>query len=326
MTVSLRLFCRMVKITSLLRSKLFGDYDMATRLLEQPLVSNTYTLSSAPERLGWLIPSDPTLKREVLLEQFRDQGYLWLKGLLKRSEVLTFRQRFFEAFSHTGLLAEGTNPVEGIYSGHGKASFARILGEIVRWASYESFCLSPEIWAFYEHFLGGSVYLHKRKLIRATTTDDSCTGAHYDLTYLRAGTDRVYTSWIPIGDVPAEMGGLVYLEGSDGVGRKLEMEFAAKNAELAPEERINAYNKNMSESGWLTKNLPTLADRINGRWLMADYEAGDMVIHSAYMIHASTSNTDARGRMRLSTDIRYQLVKDNIDARWNDHWSPDDNL
>ena len=62
------------------------------------------------------------------------------------------------------------------------------------------------------------------------------------------------------------------------------------------------------------------------RWLIANYEAGDMVVHSPYMVHASTVNLAADGRMRLSTDIRYQRVQDEIDARWQNHWSLDDML
>jgi hypothetical protein len=30
--------------------------------------------------------------------------------------------------------------------------------------------------------------------------------------------------------------------------------------------------------------------------------------------------------MRLSTDIRYQLVSDQIDPRWGNHWSPNDGI
>ncbi len=50
------------------------------------------------------------------------------------------------------------------------------------------------------------------------------------------------------------------------------------------------------------------------------------MIHSPYMIHAATMNMAADGRMRLSTDIRYQQVRDEIDVRWNNHWSLDDML
>ena len=122
------------------------------------------------------------------------------------------------------------------------------------------------------------------------------------------------------------MGGLVYLEGSDGWGRQKEAEFTALNADLPYEERMSAYNKNMTLGGWLTKDLPSLAERLDTRWLVADYETGDMMVHSPYMIHAATTNQNSVGRMRLSTDIRYQLVRDEIDPRWRDHWRPADDL
>lgn len=297
--------------------------------MEKALVSNGYTLSSDPSRLGWLEPTDPARSLPILHEQFQAQGYLWLKGLLDRQEVLAFRRRYFQAFRDTGLLAPGTDPVEGIYAGGGeqKEATRQLVLEIVRWAAYEAFCLAKPIWGFYEAFLSGPVYLHKRKIIRHENPGNlNCTGAHYDLTYLRGGSDQVYTSWLPLGDVPVEMGGLLYLEGSDAFGRKTEAEFAAKNADLPPEERISAYNKNMTLGGWLTKDLPSLAERLDTRWLMANYEAGDMVVHSAYMIHAASLNQSDEKRIRLSTDIRYQLVHEKIDERWGNDWSLGDKL
>lgn len=297
------------------------------RTLDGALVSNGYTLDSAPNRLGWLTPSPADQPVKKLWEQFKVHGYLWLKGLLDREDVLDFRRRYFTAFIAAGMIDPQHDPVEGIHAaGNADPQAVRQMNvEVVRWARYEAFCLSKPILQFFEEALGGPVYLHKRKLIRHTRAGDpNCTGAHYDLTYLRAGTDRVFTAWIPIGDTPVEMGGLVYLEGSDSWGRQKEAEFTALNAHLPAEERISAYNRNMSSSGWLTKDLPSLSERLNTRWLMADYEAGDMMIHSPYMIHAATENRDPAGRMRLSTDIRYQLVSDEIDLRWTQDWTPDD--
>jgi hypothetical protein len=126
--------------------------------------------------------------------------------------------------------------------------------------------------------------------------------------------------------VPLEMGGLTYLEGSDAVGRRMEAEFAARSTDLSPEERISAYNRNMSATGGIGKDLSALVKRYNTRWLVADYEAGDMVVHTSYMIHAATQNDSKENRMRLSTDIRYQRIRDEIDARWQNHWTLDDML
>lgn len=298
------------------------------RQIDGPLVSNGHTLSMSPDRIGWLTPTDPARPMELLREQYREQGYLWLKGILDRDEVLAFRRRFFGAMGEAGLLAPGTDPVDGIYAGGGedKQLVHKILLEVVRWAVYEAFCMAKPMLHFYEEFLKGAPYLHKRKLIRQTKPGDPhCTGAHYDLTYLRGGTDRLCTSWIPIGDTPVEMGGLAYLEGSDALGRELEAKYQARSADLSPEERVKAFNRHMT-SGWLSKDLPTLADQAGTRWLVADYQAGDMVVHSPYMIHAATVNMNANGRMRLSTDIRYQRVRDEIDVRWQNHWSFDDML
>lgn len=295
---------------------------------DQPLISNGYTLSPDLCRLGRLTPTEAHAPLAELREQYQAQGYLWLKGFLDRDAVLAFRRRYFEAMSQLGLIAPGSDPVDGVYSGQPieRSLHDKLLMEIVRTAAYEAFCLDPRIWHFYDRFLGGPSYLHKRKIMRSALPGAAwSTPAHYDLIYLRGGTGSVCTSWIPIGDTPVEMGGLVYLEGSDRIGREMEAEFAAKNAELAPEERINAYNKNMTEGGWVGKDLPDMADRFDTRWLIADYEAGDMVVHSAYMIHAATINTHPT-KIRLSTDIRYQRVRDEIDARWGQHWSLNDML
>jgi hypothetical protein len=299
---------------------------MTQNLPDFLLVSNGYPLKTSPDRLGWLASTDPNQPIGELREQYQAQGYLWLKGLIPRNDVLDFRRRYFTAIADSGILAPGTDPTDGIYAGHPPGRSQTSVYQIVRWARYEAFCLSQPIISFYEQFLGGAVYLHKRKIVRMSKPgDESCTGAHYDLVYLRGGTDRLCSSWIPIGDTSVDMGGLIYLEGSDSFGRRKEAEFTTLNAALPPEERISAYNRNMN-AGWLSKDLPSMADELNSRWLVADYEAGDMVVHSPYMIHASTMNINPAGRMRLSTDIRYQLVTDDIDPRWGKDWSPDDGL
>jgi ectoine hydroxylase-related dioxygenase (phytanoyl-CoA dioxygenase family) len=69
-----------------------------------------------------------------------------------------------------------------------------------------------------------------------------------------------------------------------------------------------------------------MAERFDARWLAADYKAGDVVLHSPYIVHAATMNEDAAGRMRLSTDVRYQRADDPIDRRWGEPWFLGDGL
>ena len=294
-----------------------------------PLIAAGKSLDSSPRRLGRLTPSSPAETTDVLRRRLKEQGYLWLKGLLDRDNVLDFRAYVFGHVMDTGAVRPGSDPRIGYGSGQpeDRNLVNKAIMELVRSVTYEGFCAQPRLSRFMDEFLGGIAYLHKRKLLRHTQPHTpQVTPAHYDLVYLRGGTDRIVTAWIPIGDCPVEMGGLVYLEGSHAEGVKLEAAFREKSLELSAEDRINAYNAHMAEGGWISKDLPEMANRFDARWLAGDYEAGDVILHSPYMIHASTTNEDAKGRIRLSTDIRYENVRDEIDPRWANHWSLDDML
>jgi ectoine hydroxylase-related dioxygenase (phytanoyl-CoA dioxygenase family) len=292
------------------------------------LVADGRALSAAPDRMGRLRPTDPALGMDAIRQRYAENGYVWLKGLLKRKDVIDFRGWVFSHLAESGIVSAGSDPSLGLAG----AAFDRRLAErrlmsLVRSVAYEGFCAQPRLARFLDAFLSGISYLHKRKIMRFTVPGTaSVTPAHYDLVYLRGGTSRIVTAWIPIGDITVDMGGLVYLEGSHRIGVEMEAEFSRRNAELGAEERISAFNRNMTEGGWVSKDLPAMADRFDRRWLVADYEAGDVVLHSPFMIHASTTNASRSGLIRLSTDIRYQNVDDEIDARWNNHWSLGDML
>jgi ectoine hydroxylase-related dioxygenase (phytanoyl-CoA dioxygenase family) len=301
---------------------------METPTLPAALVSNGCTLT--PAVLGWLRPADRGLSRDTLREQYREDGYLWLTGILDRSAVLRFRERFFDALREIGLVDAAHPSVLGVHSGEVNATPAKtntLLEEVVRWASYEALCLSEPIVEFYREFLGGEPFLHRRRLVRFTLPGDPrATTPHYDLIYLRGGTERLCTSWIPIGDIPVEMGGLIYLERSHRWGRRAEEDFRRRAESLPPEERVSAFNRHMNAEAPLDTDLLALADRAGGRWLVANYRAGDMLVHDPYMVHAATENHDRQRRIRLSTDIRFQRIRDDIDARWQHDWTADDTL
>lgn len=163
-------------------------------------------LSTAPNRIGYLTPSDPSDDLENLVATYRRDGYLWLREFLDRDEVLAFRARALSHLNEAGILAPGTDPAVGIAAAEPpvRDTINKLLMELVRSAAFESFCVQPRLFRFMDAFLDGVSYLHKRKLLRYTLPHaPGSTPAHYDLVYLRSGTDRIVTAWIPIGDIHA---------------------------------------------------------------------------------------------------------------------------
>lgn len=282
------------------------------------LTSNGYVLDGSPERLGRIreTPATERHDREALWQRLRRQGYLLLRDQIPRDEVLTFRDFYFTSLAGTGLLQEGTAPSEGIASRRpvDAASYRKILfKEIVPSPEYQALCSSPSVGGWFRWFLDAQVHLHKRKILRHTSPGErgvgTATQAHYDLVYLREGTDRVLSMWIPLGDCPMSLGGLTYLEGTHHAVMAEEAEGTLKRPAAS-----------------ITADLPSLADEYSARWLVTDYYAGDAMVHSAHLIHAALDNVDDGGRMRLSTDIRYQRLSDPIDWRWQEHWHDRDGL
>lgn len=91
------------------------------------------------------------------------------------------------------------------------------------------------------------------------------------------------------------------------MGRDIEDDFTRKATEsdLSDEEAKNAFNKNMMSTGLLDDGPKEYAERFGRRWLVTAYEAGDVVLHNPFAIHASTINFDPGNRIRVGTDLRF---------------------
>jgi hypothetical protein len=280
------------------------------------LTSNGYVLDESPHRFGTLEPT-PLEERDdldALWHRLRRDGYLYLTGHLDPQTLLEFRRYYFDELRETGVVDPDADPVEGL-AGSGeidKQAFRRVLFDrVIPGEAYERLCRLPEIEGWFRWFLGEEVYLHKRRILRHVRPGEmgigTATQAHYDLIYFRGGSDRVLSMWIPLGDCPRERGGLTYLENS--------------HSWVLEQEREGTLPTPVAS---ITADLPGLAEKHDERWLVADYRTGDVVVHSAHIVHASLDNVDADGVMRLSTDIRYQRESEPIDWRWAEYFSDRD--
>lgn len=120
---------------------------------------------------------------------------------------------------------------------------------------------------------------------------------------------------------------MIYLSDSVPLGKTIEDDFTRRAADLTDDERISAFNVNMEKYGQLSQNAAEFSEKHNLRqWLVANYEAGDVVFHDPHMIHTSSMNEDREGRIRLSTDLRFYREGSDLDQRWMKFWKPGDGL
>jgi ectoine hydroxylase-related dioxygenase (phytanoyl-CoA dioxygenase family) len=265
----------------------------------------------APLRDSSASRSDPA----ALQSRYVEDGYLFLRGVLDPPTVIALRQAYFAQFD-PGYLRAGTGAAEGIFSGHRTPELPEhgVIGHpayrFVRSDTFEAFAADPRLEKLAAAVLGGSVQRLPRAIVRHfDRSTPMASRAHVDYSYLDRGSDRLLTAWIPLGDCPRPTGGLLYLEGTHGMDRA-DFDFLRTVSDRPGDTRAISH-----DLGWV-------AEQLGRRWRWADYQAGDVTIHSPHIVHASLDTTT--DVMRVSADLRFLRQGDEPDTRWLQPWAGDD--
>ncbi|KAF7189955.1 1-deoxypentalenic acid 11-beta-hydroxylase [Pseudocercospora fuligena] len=307
------------------------------------------------DTVGWMRETPIDTPLPEMRKRFDEDGYIFVKNVMPREDVLDMREAYFTHMSSTGILKPGTSPRDGIFDstqdpvahhGNGGRDLPGEQEKVDKLITahthpiYLAFLNHPKLRTFIREFMNWEKeVIIKRTLLRHNVPQGFSTGIHYDKIFLRAGTADFLTAWVPIGDCTASGGGLMYLENSTDIGLAMESSFnkSAREKGLSDEEIINGFNVNMAKDGQLSHDVSELTreieegvhggERKKRRWLVADYEAGDVVFHNPYMIHGAIKNDDDRNRIRLSTDLRFYEEGSDLDERWmRSVWTPGDGL
>ncbi len=266
----------------------------------------------APMRDSTALLDDPAKLRE----QFQQDGYVYLRGVLNPARVKALRAHYFGMFEDS-YFKPGTAREDGVWSGiipegqprHGVAGHPA--HTLVRSEYFAQFAASQELEAVAKVLLNDDeVRQLPRQIVRHFNKGPVSSRAHTDFDYMDKGSASIITMWVPIGDCPVQSGGLTYLENSHTIPKpKLDV-LKAKRTDRPDDTRPISH-----DLGWT-------AQQLGGRWLYADYQAGDIAIHSPHLVHASLdTQTDT---MRMSVDIRFLPKSVEPDPRWLKPWSGDD--
>jgi hypothetical protein len=111
------------------------------------------------------------------------------------------------------------------------------------------------------------------------------------------GSGKTLTNWCPLGDVPASMGPLAILVGSNCYGerRLIEASDLSTGSSNAP----------------LTVDVSDIADKC--WWGTANFGVGDVLTFTSLTVHMGLHNQS--GEVRLSLDCRAQPLSEQVSAR-----------
>jgi hypothetical protein len=219
-------------------------------------------------------------------------GYLFLRGVVPREEILALRRPLLEMAAKAGWLRADT-PIEQALADPSKACkdpeprYLEHFRPMWKLEALHRMKHHPNVVGLFERIFGETVLVHPmfvlRNIFPKTGSFDFTTGSHQDRIHIGGGTS--YACWVPLGDCPTTKGGLVVAEGSHKMG--------VLDFDLAP----GAGGLEVSET-------------FEGSWVGGDFEAGDVVIFSDTTVHKALPNRS--GELRQSFDARYQRLSDPI--------------
>jgi len=236
----------------------------------------------------------------TLKDRLNQDGYLCMRGLIPRSAVLSAREQMLSFMESRGALDSDST------FDHPKGKAIGMMGikEITHHQNFLGAVENPALFSFFDELFEEKSTTFDYKWARAVPPGVAGTGAHMDYVYMGQGSKRLHTTWVPMGDVPRENGPMVLLERSHAVE---EMKKIRETYGRSDVDRDRT-------PGWFSQDYLELSQISGTKWIIGDYQAGDVILMGMNMMHGSLRNTS--DYLRLTCDIRFQPTSDPIDERW----------
>ena len=226
-----------------------------------------------------------------LKERMHRDGYLFVRSLLSREILAELRTAFLEIAREAGWVRMDTPPEDGIADLDGfcvepEPAYMDVYAAMYGIEAFHALQHHPNIVTLLERMAGEPILPHARIIARTIFPQREAytTPAHQDFIPIQ-GTPETYTAWIPLSDLPSEMGGLQVAAGSHRQG-------------------VYDFKPSLGAGGI------EITDPLEGAWVSGGFEQGDVLFFHSMLVHKGLPNRS--GRLRMSIDGRYQKVSDPI--------------
>ncbi len=216
---------------------------------------------------------------QALRDRIANDGYVFVRKLLDPDLVRQVGRRGLACLQSAGWTEPGVDPVTAaprlpvrairMREAFTDPGYRQILGD----AGFNRLAFEPRLVHVMAQLLGPDGFCYPAKLPRVVYPISVVPHQPGNMVHKDIGTVQdMFTTWVPLGDVPQSLGGLAINPGTQRTTRVHHRHF----------------------------------DHLEPRWLTADYEAGDVLIFHCMTSHAALPNHESR--MRFSAEYRWQLA------------------
>lgn len=227
----------------------------------------------------------------LLRQRMHEDGYLFIRSLLPGEILEALRLAFLKTAREAGWARADTPPEDGIADLNGfcvepEAAYMDVYADMYAIEAFHELQHHPNVVRLLECMAGEPILPHPRIIARTIFPQREAytTPAHQDFIPIQ-GTAETYTAWIPLSELPAEMGGLQVAAGSHRHG-------------------VYDFKPALGAGGI------EITDPLEGAWVNSPFEQGDVLFFHSMLVHKGLPNRS--DRLRMSIDARYQRTSDPI--------------
>jgi len=275
-----------------------NQLDKPQGTLKLPFLHQEVEVSTELRESNDILDDPDALKARIAAD-----GYLLIRGLHDKETVRRARRQILEKLAAKGMIAPGTPLMDGIFNrDYPEPTSTGSMGNkaLTQLPEFKAVVEGAPVMDFFKRFLGGEARTFDFKWLR-TAGPGSGSPIHYDIVFMGRGTQALYSCWTPFGDVSLDMGPIVFCLGSNRF-EKVRATYGQADVD-----------RDMIE-GHFSDDPLEIVEKFGGHWTTTTFSAGDVIIFSMFLMHASLVNTS--DKIRITADTRYQLASEPIDERW----------
>ncbi|MEM7030028.1 MAG: phytanoyl-CoA dioxygenase family protein [Chloroflexota bacterium] len=227
---------------------------------------------------------------ELAVRMDRD-GYLFVRGLIPVDVVENLRMQILDIAQQAGWVKQDVPLEDAVADLNGfcvepEPTYMQTYHQMYVLPDFHAFQHHPSILGLLERMAGEAILPHPRLIGRTIFPQKNAftTPPHQDFIPIQ-GTPDTYTAWVPLTDVPAQVGGLQVAAGSHKKG-------------------VYDFRPALGAGGL------AVIDPLDGTWVSSPFEQGDVLFFHSMAVHKGLPNQS--DKLRMSMDARYQRASDPI--------------